>query len=265
MRRFQFVGIATAAGLLGMIFSGVTQDVENKKVCDWEMLDETVVDPPLDKDQKRVVDIGGSGAFSQGLALVNARPEKVHGVGHAHDLLVGPDILVNAKATALRRQTWRDNSSTEGRATVKSAVGDIKGEARLKDADSAAMATGYHEFTTNIGVELLVKLDGAAGETVAEKLGDLKLEYKDLGLTIEIPITVSKGTGRYPDQEANSTAGEKCTDFFTFQNRSAGHIRCFADGGLFTSPFSGASCTADLNGKMKSKMVLDCCPPKPGS
>ncbi len=267
MNRMVLIASIVLATVFGVIMAGLGQEVDDKAGCDWVMVGHVKENPPPDKDPKELRDVLTGKVVSRGLAFANANMDNCNGHGSAFDRLVGPDfeILVQAKRVGLRRQSWRNRASQLGRATVNEVLCKIEGEARLERSQCAAFALGFTQFTSNI-LENSVhsELTKSAGETVTEKLGDLKLEYKDLGLSIEIPITINKGTGRYPDTDADSGSGEKCVDFYTFEHKTMAHIKCFADAGLFSSPIDGAFCRAEMKGSVKSKSTLDCCP-KPGS
>ena len=262
MSRIALIASIVLATVFGVIMAGLGQDVETPG-CDWVKVGDVKENPKPDLDKKTLHDVTDRSITSRGNALADAGENHCMGHGFALDQLVGPDfeILVQAKRVGLRRQSWRNRASQLGRATVNEVLCKIEGEANLERSQCAAFALGFTQFTSNI-LENSVhsELTKSAGETVTEKLGDLKLEYKDLGLSVEIPITINKGTGRYPDSDADSGSGEKCVDFYTFEHKTMAHIKCFADGGVFSSPFSGAYCTAKLKGSVKSKSTLDCCP-----
>ena len=196
------------------------------------------------------------------------------GAGFAWDTSLGCDITVVAAATGLYNRTYRYIAGpvgpvTPGGPTPKpiggggSGQGEVElwarceasGVANLLNADCAAAALGYSQFTSSLTSPIYAALNDSAAATGSYSLGNLQAAYNGLGVGIN--VNVGTGTGSYPDQDQNEIGQADCVNYYFVQHRSRAYIKLWANEGLIGL---GASANCRMGALVHSDSYLLDCP-----
>jgi hypothetical protein len=122
---------------------------------------------------------------------------------------------------------------------------EIEGSAEIVNADCAAAALGYTEYTFQNENALVAVLKDSAGQSGANQLGSVAAAHQGLGVAVN--VTVGTGLGSYPDNDKNGHTYSANTAVLFHKSRARGFIRCQA------SDFFG---TAESSSKMKGKITV---------
>ncbi len=181
----------------------------------------------------------------------------VVGAGTATDHSFLNEVQAVAVGTGVEAWLYEYKGKGTGEAELGATV-KIFGQVSLLDPDASAMALGFAECHSNLFEEPLVAvLDKSMASTVSEKIGDASIAFKGLHLK-DIPITIGKGKGFYPDRKQNLVLGvAKCVNSFFLRHRSRGYILVWANG---SNGFDEGTCEAGMAGFVWSHFDLRNCP-----
>ena len=214
--------------------------------------------------------------LGRGQAKASSTGSFASGSGYAWDVSLGCDIAVAAAATGLYNRTYRymvgavtpggpsggPTPKPIGGGTTGPTQGEVElwgrceanGFADLQDADCAAAALGYSQFSTNITSPIYAALNDSAAATGSYSLGNLQAAYNGLGVGIN--VNVGTQTGYYPDQDQNEIGHADCVNYYFVQHRSRAYIKAWANIGLIGI---GAFARCRMSAKVTSvSHLLDC-------
>lgn len=192
--------------------------------------------------------------FGAVLGRASARAESdgsvASGRGSAWDTSLGCDVLNVAVATGLSSRSYAYVGTKTGEVEMNANV-NATGRANLVDADCAAAALGYSEFSSNITPTITAILSQSAGQTSSSQLGNVGVAYG--GLQVGVNVTVGTGTGSYSDQDTNATNMVARTGYYFLQHRARAYIKVWANEDLWGI---SASCNADMQATVDSFSFL---------
>ncbi|MEZ5964722.1 MAG: hypothetical protein R3F56_12815 [Planctomycetota bacterium] len=176
------------------------------------------------------------------------------GSGAAWDTSLGCDVLSIAVATGLTNRSFTYVGERQGEIEVNAVV-DAQGVANLVDADCAAAALGYGEFSSNVTPTITAVLTASAGETGSNQLGSVRAAYS--GITVAVNLSVGTGEGTYPDMDTNQIGNVVCKNYYFVQHRARAYIKVWANEDLIGII---AECDADMTATVTSGTLLYTCP-----
>ena len=186
-------------------------------------------------------------------AKATSSANRASGAGFAWDTSLGCDVQAAAAATGLYNRTYRyivgaggppttpgggGPTPTNPGTTTGSTGGEVEvwarctaaGVANLNNADCAAAALGYSQFTSSLGTSIYAALQDSAAVTGSYSLGNLQAAYQGLGVGLN--VNVGTGTGSYPDSDQNEVGQADCVNYYFVQHRSRAYIKVWANEGL---------------------------------
>ena len=197
-------------------------------------------------------------------ALVRVGADFSIGDGYAADAMPLCDVQAASVGTASYFEHWVYQGEGRGYAGVAVNL-SARGLADLKNADCAAAALGYATFESLLTPLVDVFLDRSAGETETDALGAISLGYKVGGGQggLNIPVTIGRGEGRYPDVDVDQAncpggTGDCCTNEFWLKEQTEGQVRVWADGGWLGLDL--AECEASMCTCISGTITLTECP-----
>lgn len=176
------------------------------------------------------------------------------GSGEAWDVSLGCDVLSIAVATGLTNRSFTYVGERQGEIEVNASV-DAQGVANLVDADCAAAALGYGEFSSNVTPTVTAVLTASVGETGSNQIGSVRAAYS--GITIGVNVSVGTGEGSYPDMDTNQIGKVECGNYYFVQHRARAYIKVWANEDLVGII---AECDANMQATVTSGTLLYTCP-----
>jgi len=245
-RALPFRSVITSLALCLAASSGSAQ---------WKLDDVTYV-PFSDSDGQTCTTIFGS-VLGWSSASTASNGAYAAAVGQAFDVSLNCDVTAQVGGTGRYSESWVwKGKKGEGWCKIKADL-VTDGVVNLVNADCAAAALGFGEFSSNITPTVVAVLNKSAGETGSNQLGSVSAAYG--GLQGSYNVTVGTGEGSYPDNDTNGTNAQGCHDFFTRQHRARGFMKVWANAGLDIS----AECNGQMTATVKSVLILGTCPKDP--
>jgi len=176
-------------------------------------------------------------AFALGDSL---DPILVRGDGAAIDSCIGGDVFSQVSGNSSYTELWHYLGKGLGLAKVVNG-GQMIGRVNLKDADCAAAALGYIEFSCSIpSANSKTALTSSAGETVPNQLGSLMAGYQ--GFSGSINISVGSKEGIRCQSPSTAKSGAMRLKYFSHSRLAGCLISVWANGLI------SAECDARMKG-----------------
>ena len=187
-------------------------------------------------------------------AKIDGRTSHMDASGEAYDTCTGDDVRVSEAGTSTYGMGFHYIGTREGFASVTASV-EANGVANLNDDDCAAAALGYAEFECSIALPIAAVLDKSIGETVDQALGNLVLALQ--GLSVQVPLYVSHGEGKYADNKQDSMSGVVACSLvgFNFTANVRGYIQTWANSYLAGNSY----CRARMWSRIHATISLSEC------
>jgi hypothetical protein len=199
----------------------------------------------------------GGGSFLNSYAYAYAQSSGVYasGSGSADDSTVNCDVRVQNNATAYKLIALTFTPDEPGQAGWACVEVEVKAEAEvtLRNANTAAVAVGYSLVSSNLCNQVTAKLVESAAETSSSLLANISVPIQ--GFKVSFPVTVSTGTGDFPDSDASATAGQMCTNFVTVNHKCRSRMEFYADEVIWR-----AECKGWMWAESESWLALSVCP-----
>lgn len=176
-----------------------------------------------------------------GYAIANASSVGISaaGSGYAWDASLLCDVRVQQNATDYFLEVWKYKpcEEEEGWAGLTAEV-EATGFVDLRTSNTGAVAVGYALASSNMFDQVTAELTESAAETSTSIIGEVSLEIDGFG--VAVPVTVSTGTGHYPDHDIDGDTAEDCLNYVKLKRKSRAQMEFYADDGFWVAECNGA-------------------------